>query len=130
MDRTRLRNTFLKSWSVEFRIAYNKQRSYWVSLIQKIKRESYNNLDHEKNIDNKSFQKYVKPLFTDKNPRSNKITLVEKDSILDKYQADIRLNIKLIRQYQTQYQTYKIAETFNNFFTSSVSNLNTVFHGI
>ena len=130
MDRTRLRNTFLKSWSVEFRIAYNKQRSYWVSLIQKIKRESYNNLDHEKNIDNKSFQKYVKPLFTDKNPRSNKITLVEKDSILDKYQADIRLNIKLIRQYQTQYQTYKIAETFSNFFTSSVSNLNTVFHGI
>lgn len=130
MDRTRLRNTFLKSWSVEFRIAYNKQRSYWVSLIQKIKRESYNNLDHEKNIDNKSFQKYVKPLFTDKNPRSNKITLVEKDSTLDKHQADIRLNIKLIRQYQTQYQTYKIAETFNNFFTSSVSNLNTVFHGI
>lgn len=130
MDRTGLRNTFLKSWSVEFRIAYNKQRSYWVSLIQKIKRESYNNLDHEKNIDNKSFQKYVKPLFTDKNPRSNKITLVEKDSTLDKHQADIRLNIKLIRQYQTQYQTYKIAETFNNFFTSSVSNLNTVFHGI
>ena len=55
MDRTRLRNTFLKSRSVEFRIAYNKQRSYWVSLIQKIKRECYNNLDHEKNIDNKSF---------------------------------------------------------------------------
>ena len=53
---------------------------------------------------NKSFWKHVKPLFTKKNAGSNKITLVEDNSILE--------------------NNDKIAETFNNFFTSAVSNLN------
>ena len=94
MDRTRLRNKFLKSRSTESKLAYNKQRNYCVSLIPQTKRDYYNNLDH-KNIDNKSFWKYVKPFLTDKNPRSNKITLVENESIIE--------------------EAYKIAETFNNF---------------
>ena len=57
MDRTRLRKD---------RKAYNKQRNYFVSLIRKIKKDYYNNLDYKKTIDNKSFWKYVKPLFTEK----------------------------------------------------------------
>ena len=104
MDRTRLRHKFLRSRSVEDRNAYNKQRNYCVSLIRKIKKDYYNNLDYKKIIDNKSFWKYVKPLFTEKNARSNKITLVEDNFILE--------------------NNDKIAETFNNFFTSVVSNLN------
>ena len=63
-----------------------------------------NNLDHRKVADNKSFWKYSKPLFSDKSSNSNKITLVEKDLILEKNDD--------------------IAETFNDFFTSVVSNLN------
>ena len=63
-----------------------------------------NNLDHRKVADNKSFWKYSKPLFSDKSSNSNKITLVEKDLILEKNDD--------------------IAETFNDFFTNVVSNLN------
>ena len=66
MDFTRLRHKFLRSRSMEDRKAYNKQRNYCVSLIQKIKKNYYyNNLDYKKIIDNKSFWKYVKPLFTE-----------------------------------------------------------------
>ena len=104
MDRTRLRHKFLRSRSIEDRKAYNKQRNYCVSLIQKIKKDHYNNLDYKMIIDNKSYWKYVKVLFTEKKVRSNKITLVEDNSILE--------------------NNDKIAETFNYFFTSTVSNSN------
>ena len=104
MDCTRLRHKFLRSRSIEDRKAYNKQRNYCVSLIRKIKKDYNNNLDYKKIIDNKSFWKYVKPLFMEKNVRSNKITSVEDNSTLE--------------------NNDKIAETFNNFFTSAVSNLN------
>ena len=104
MDRTRLRHKFLRSRSIEDRKAYNRQRNYCVSLIRKLKKDYHNNLDYKKIIDKKSFWKYVKPLFTEKNTRSNKITLVEDNSILE--------------------NNDKVAETFNNFFTSAISNLN------
>ena len=65
---------------------------------------SANNLDHRKVADNKSFWKYIKPLFSDKSSNSNRITLVEKDLILGKNDD--------------------IAETFNDSFTSVISNLN------
>ena len=81
-----------------------KLKTYCVSLIRNLKKDYYNNLDYKKIIDNKSFWKYVKPLFTEKNARSNKITLVEDNSILE--------------------YNDKIAETFNNFLTSAVWNLN------
>ena len=57
MDRTRLRNKFLKIRSIECKLAYNKQRNYCVSLIRHTKREYYNNLDHKYVIDNKTFWK-------------------------------------------------------------------------
>ena len=108
MDRTRLRHKFLRNRSIEDRNAYNKQRNYCVSLIRKIKEDYYNNLDYRKIIlllYYKSFWKYVKPLSTGKNASSNNITLTEDHSILENNE--------------------KIAETFNNFFTSAVSNLTT-----
>ena len=104
MNRTRLRNRFLRTRCIGDKEAYNKQRNYCVSLIRKTKQQYYNNLDHRKVADNKSFWKYIKPLFSDKSSNSNKITLVEKDLILEKNDD--------------------IAETFNDFFISVVSNLN------
>ena len=104
MNRTRLRNRFLRTICIRDKEAYNKQRNYCVSLIRKTKQQYCNNLDHRKVADNKSFWKYIKPLFSDKSSNSNKITLVEKDLILEKNDD--------------------IAETFNDFFTSVVSNLN------
>ena len=104
VHRTSLRHKFLKSRSIEDRKAYNKQRNYCVSLIRKIKKDYYNNLDYKKIIDNKSFWKHVKPLLTKKNVRSSKITLVEDNSILE--------------------NNDNTAESFNNFFTGAVLNLN------
>ena len=101
MNRTRLRDRFLRTRSNGDKEAYNKQRNYCVSLVQKTKQQYYNNLDHRKVADNKTFWKYIKSLFSDRSSNSNKITLVEKDLIAEKN-----------------------AETFNNFFTSVVSNLN------
>ena len=97
-------NRFLRTRCIGDKEVYNKQRNYCVSLIRKTKQQYHNNLDHRKVVDNKSFWKYIKPLFSDKSSKSNKITLVEKDLILEKNDD--------------------IAETFNDFFTSVVSNLN------
>ena len=84
MNRTKLRNRFLRTRSNEDKAAYNKQWNYCVSLIRKTKQQYYNSLHHRKVADNRSFWKYIKPLFSDKSSNSNKITLVEKDLILEK----------------------------------------------
>ena len=104
LNRAKLKNRFLRTRCIGNKEAYNKQRNYCVSLIRKTKQQYYNNLDHKKVADKKSFWKYINPLFLNKSTNSNKITLVEKDLILEKYDD--------------------IAETFNDFFISVVSNLN------
>ena len=104
MNPTRLRNRLLRTRCIWDKEAYNEQRNYCVSLIRKTKQQYYNNLDRRKVADNKSFWKYIKPLFSNKSTNSYEITLVEKDLILEKNDD--------------------IVETFNDFFTSVVSNLN------
>ena len=52
MDRTRLRNKFLKNRTAENKLAYNRQRNYCVSLTRKSKRDYYNNLDNRNVTDN------------------------------------------------------------------------------
>ena len=63
MNPTRLRNRFLRTRCIRDKEAYNKQRNYCVSLIRKTKQQYYNNFDRRKVADNKSFWKYIKPLF-------------------------------------------------------------------
>ena len=78
MNRTRLRNRFLRTKSNGDKEAYNKQRNYCVDLIRKTNQQYYNNLDHKSVADNKSFWKNIKPYFSDKSLNFNKIMLVEK----------------------------------------------------
>ena len=104
MERTRLRNKFLKYKTVSNKIAYNKQRNYCVNLCRKEKKQYYNNLDINKVIDNKQFWKTIKPAFSEKSTKSDKITLIENAEILS--------------------EDTQIAETFNNYFSNIVSNLN------
>ena len=52
MNRTRLRNNFLRTRSAEDRFAYNQQRNFCLSLNRKAKKKYYNNLDHKKVTDN------------------------------------------------------------------------------
>ena len=104
MNQTRLRNMLLRNRCNGVKEVYNKLWNYYISLIQKTKQQYNNNLDRRKVADNKSFWRYIKPLFSDKSSNSNKKTLVEKDFILEKNDD--------------------IAENFNEFFVSVVSNLN------
>ena len=67
MDRSRLRNKFLKTRSNEGKKAHNTQRNYCLTLVRKAKKDYYyNNLDHENITDNKTFWKSIKPFFLKK----------------------------------------------------------------
>ena len=78
MVRSKLRNKFLKLKTEENRLAYAKQRNYCVKLLQRKKRQYFENLNLSSITDNKLFWKTVSPLFTEKNgSKNNKITLVE-----------------------------------------------------
>ena len=81
--------------------AYNTQRNYCLTLVRKVKKDYYNDVDHENVTDNKTFWKSIKPLFSEKSSIHNKITLVEQDIILDKNDnvADV-LNNFLPMQFQ------------------------------
>ena len=86
------------------KVAYNTQRNYCVSLVRKGKKSYYTNLDHEKIVDDKTFWKTIKPYFTDKDINHNNITLVENEETVSKNK--------------------EISETYNNFFSEVVANLN------
>ena len=72
MERTHLRNTFLKNPIVANKLAYTKQRNFSVSLLRKVKREYFVNLN-EKNIsDNRKFWQTAKPFLSEKNKSREK----------------------------------------------------------
>ena len=89
MNRSRLRNKLLKTPNATNKYNYKRQRHYVVNLLRREKR-----LDPHKISDSKKFWKAIKPLFSDKNKRIEKIT--------DKA---------------------KTAEIVNTFFTNVVENL-------
>ena len=66
IDRSRLRNKFLREKTSEPRIAYNKQRNICVSLLRETKRDFFANLDTKIMKGNKKFWKTVNPLFSEK----------------------------------------------------------------
>ena len=72
-----------------------------MSLTLKLKRDYYNNVDNRNVTDNKLFWKTVKPFFSDKGPKRQKITLIENDEITG--------------------NNKEISEIFNNFFSSKVA---------
>ena len=63
MKRTELRNKFLKHKIVESRQASVKQRNYCISLLRKVKRNYYSNLNVKDITAIKKFWKTIKPLF-------------------------------------------------------------------
>ena len=75
MVRTQLLNKFRQD-----ELAYKRQRNFCTTLIRKTKRNFYNNLNVNKITDNKSFWKTVKPGFTEKTLKDEKIVLVENDT--------------------------------------------------
>ena len=82
LQRSKLRNIFLKNRTEENRNNYAKQRNLCVTLLRKSKREFYGNLNEKKLCDNKKFWGVVKPVLSNKVVSNEKITLVEKDNIV------------------------------------------------
>ena len=103
MNRSRLRNKFLKTKSVADRKEYNKQRNLCVKLFRKEKHSYFNSLDSKNITDNKKFWKTVKPYFSDKSTSRDRITLIENDEILS--------------------SDKEISEQFIDFFADAVSKL-------
>ena len=102
MERSRLRNKYLKLKTNDSKNAYKKQRNYCVGLLRKVK-QFYENLDVNFVYDNKKFWKQIKPFFSDKSQSFNNITLVENNKIIS--------------------DPEKCAEIMNNFFSDSVMEL-------
>ena len=53
MQRTKLRNRFLKDPSAANKFSFNKQRNWFVSLLQKEKKKYFANLNKKDITDNK-----------------------------------------------------------------------------
>ena len=82
MQRTKLRNKFLKDPTEHNKISYTKQRNWCVSLLRKEKKEYFANLNEKDIIDNKKFWQTVKPFLSEKLKSREKITLVEKEELV------------------------------------------------
>ena len=103
MKRSRLRNNFLRKKTEETRKLYVKQRNECVSLMKKVKKVYYQNLDEKNVIDNKKFWKTVKPLLSEKSVSREKINLIENEKMLT--------------------SEAETAEALNNFFSNIVKRL-------
>ena len=103
MLRSNFRKRFLGQQNLKVFI-YNKQRNIFVSLMRKTKRNHYAQLDNKIATDNKKFWKAVSLLFSEKAFRKESIILKEHGKAIT--------------------DNKKIAETFNNFFSNIVKNVN------
>ena len=66
MNRSKLRNKFLKTRNEESRRCFNRQKNVCVSLLLKTKRSFFGKLNHKVVSDNRKFWKTVGPLFSEK----------------------------------------------------------------
>ena len=74
-------NKFRNDGSNENHKAHKKQRNSRVKLVKPAKENSWNNFDVKKITDNKPFWKTIKPNFTDKTLKDERIALVEDGNI-------------------------------------------------
>ena len=82
MQRTKLRNKFLKDPSATNEISYSKQRNWYVSLLRKEKKKYFPNLKEKDITDNKKFWQTIKPFLSEKTKSREKITLIENENFV------------------------------------------------
>ena len=111
MERTRLRNNFLKNPTTENKLAYTKQRNFCVSLLRKVKRKYFANINEKNIIDNRKFWQTVKPFFSEKNKSKEKITLIKNDEIIS---DDLEVANTLNKYFSNVVKNLKIPEKFAN----------------
>ena len=82
MTRTRLYNKYRKYNSAENLFAYKRQRNLCVKLLRKSKKDFCNNLNVKRITDNRKFWQTIKPNFTDKTLKDERITLAEGHKVI------------------------------------------------
>ena len=105
---SRLRNKFLttvKTKTEESKQLNNKQRNLCVTILRKVKRNYFAELDNKILKDNRKFWKTGNPLFSEKAYQIESIKIISKDT------------------EETITKNEELAETFNSFFSSMVDNL-------
>ena len=104
MNRSRCKNALYKNRTAENWEKYRKFRNDCVKLTKKVKREYFENLSLNSITDNKKFWKSVKPNFTNKTKKNEKIILVENENIIS--------------------ENKEIAEIMNDYFVNITKELN------
>ena len=94
----------MKSKNFEDRQAFNKQRNLCVKLTRKAKRDYFESLDLKNIDDNRKLWKTIKLFFTEKSVGNEKIILEKDNDILDDNKV--------------------IADSYSNFFSKIIRNLN------
>ena len=82
MNRSKLRNEYLKDKKNDNKIAYNKQRNLCLTLLRKAKRNCSTNLKTKDIADSKKFWTVISPYFSGTLKLKEKITLIEKDKLI------------------------------------------------
>ena len=78
MQRTKLRNNFLKDPSAANKFSYNKQRNWCVSLLRKEKKKYFANLNKKDMTENKKLNLSL----LEKTKSREKITLIENKNLV------------------------------------------------
>ena len=82
MTLTRLLNKYRKDNSAGNLFAHKRQRNLCVKLLRKSKKVFYNNLNVKRITDNRKFWQTIKPNFTDKTLKDERITLVDGGKVI------------------------------------------------
>ena len=82
MQRTRLRNIYLKQHTDTTKVTYNQQRNKCVGILKKSKRSYYESLDVKLVNNNKKCWKKISSFFSSKIKSKEKIILVENGEII------------------------------------------------
>ena len=104
MKRARIRSIYLKKQTETTKAAYNYQQNICVSILRKLKRSYFENLNLKLVRNNTKFWKNAELLFSNKIKSKERITRIENENII--------LNDK------------KVAENFHKFFSNVVKTLN------
>ena len=103
MQRTCLRNKFLKNPTNQNRLSYKKQIKFCLSLLIKEKKEYFANLNEKDITNNRKFWYTAKPFLSDKIKSRENIILINNDRIMS--------------------DEVEIASTLNDFFSNIIKNL-------
>ena len=98
------RNCLRKDNSARNLLAYKRQRNLCVKLLRKSKEVVYNNLNVTRRTDNREVRQTMKPHFTDKTLKGERIILVDEDMVITKEKDVVK---KLKDHFEKIVETHK-----------------------